>query len=216
MKLLVFGATGRTGHLLVDQALSAGHDVVAYTRDPAKLTITHDQLRVARGELSDVDAIDTAIRGVDAVIASLSPQLFGESPELPLATGTRTVLTAMSNHGVQRFVFSWGPSITLPHFRWNRRFGAMYRLFAMLPATRPFITESAEIGEAIRDSELDWTIATVVRPVDRPATGHLDVRAAGPGTKVTFAGTSRTDLARFLLDEATHPRHRRQTVLVSN
>jgi len=33
MKLLILGAAGRTGTLLVDQALAAGHTVTAFVRD---------------------------------------------------------------------------------------------------------------------------------------------------------------------------------------
>jgi uncharacterized protein YbjT (DUF2867 family) len=39
MRLTVFGGTGPTGMLLVPQALIAGHDVTAYVRNPAKLTL---------------------------------------------------------------------------------------------------------------------------------------------------------------------------------
>ena len=39
MKIVVFGATGRTGLPLVKQALDAGHQVVAFVRDPAKMPI---------------------------------------------------------------------------------------------------------------------------------------------------------------------------------
>jgi putative NADH-flavin reductase len=39
MKLTIFGATGGTGKCLVEQALSAGHEVTAVVRDPARLTV---------------------------------------------------------------------------------------------------------------------------------------------------------------------------------
>jgi uncharacterized protein YbjT (DUF2867 family) len=46
MKLAIFGATGRTGRPLVQQALEAGHEVVALVRTPAKLTLqTHGDTR---------------------------------------------------------------------------------------------------------------------------------------------------------------------------
>lgn len=37
MKLLVIGETGRTGRLIVEQALARGHEVVALVRDPSAL-----------------------------------------------------------------------------------------------------------------------------------------------------------------------------------
>ena len=36
MKVTVFGATGAIGRLVVDDLLEAGHDVVAYVRNPDK------------------------------------------------------------------------------------------------------------------------------------------------------------------------------------
>jgi uncharacterized protein YbjT (DUF2867 family) len=39
MKIVVFGASGQTGKLLVEQALEAGHEVLAYVRREGALTI---------------------------------------------------------------------------------------------------------------------------------------------------------------------------------
>lgn len=46
MKITVLGATGQTGQFLVNQALQQGHTVTAIVRNPAKLAIHHDQLKV--------------------------------------------------------------------------------------------------------------------------------------------------------------------------
>jgi putative NADH-flavin reductase len=42
MRLAVFGATGRTGVPLVEQALDRGHHVTAFVRDPGKLAPASD------------------------------------------------------------------------------------------------------------------------------------------------------------------------------
>ncbi len=42
MKLLILGASGRTGQHLVQQAMSAGHQVTALVRNPQKLEVTHE------------------------------------------------------------------------------------------------------------------------------------------------------------------------------
>lgn len=46
MKVAVLGATGQTGQYLVNQALQQGHTVTAIVRNPGKLTIHHDNLKV--------------------------------------------------------------------------------------------------------------------------------------------------------------------------
>jgi uncharacterized protein YbjT (DUF2867 family) len=53
MRLAVFGATGGTGKQLVEQALAAGNQVVAFVRNPSKLNIRHEHLTIIQGELTD-------------------------------------------------------------------------------------------------------------------------------------------------------------------
>src|SRR3979409_1428120 len=71
MNLLVLGATGRTGRLVVEQALAADHGVTALVRSPEKLTLVHSNLRVVAGEATDKSALSEALEGADAVISTL-------------------------------------------------------------------------------------------------------------------------------------------------
>merc|ERR1712123_512509 len=48
MKLAILGATGRTGLEAVKQALADNHTVTAVVRNPAKITLAHDNLKVVR------------------------------------------------------------------------------------------------------------------------------------------------------------------------
>lgn len=72
-RITVFGATGGTGKQLVEQALAAGYEVVAYARAPSKLDISHEHLTVVRGELSDQALVENAVRGAGAVLARWVP-----------------------------------------------------------------------------------------------------------------------------------------------
>jgi putative NADH-flavin reductase len=217
MKLTIFGASGRTGTHLVEQALAAGHDVVALIRNPAKLTLRHERLQIAQGELTDEAAVKDAVRGADAVLAALSPKIFGGPRDLPLASGTGNILAAMRTHGVRRLVYSWGPSILIPRNPLLRALrSASFALFRLLPPTRPFINESAEVGEAIRGSDRDWTIVAVTAPNDTPGSGRVKVRTAtGSGDRVG-SRISRADLAEFMLTQADDPRYAQQELRISN
>jgi putative NADH-flavin reductase len=75
MKLLVFGASGGTGGRLVQQALQQGHVVTAFARDPGKIHLTHDNLRVVRGDILQPDSVETAVAGQDAVVSALGIRL---------------------------------------------------------------------------------------------------------------------------------------------
>jgi putative NADH-flavin reductase len=74
MKLIIFGATGNTGKLLVEQALTAGNQVVAYIRNPAKLNMKSERLTIIQGELADEEKIESALKGADAVLSVLGPR----------------------------------------------------------------------------------------------------------------------------------------------
>lgn len=51
MKITVLGATGQTGQYLVNQALQQGHTVTAIVRNPGKLAVHHDNLKVMKHRL---------------------------------------------------------------------------------------------------------------------------------------------------------------------
>jgi len=71
MKLLIFGATGGTGRQLVDQALAQGHEVTAFVRNPAKLAMQHEKLKVVQGNVMDCHSVGAAVAGQDAVFSAL-------------------------------------------------------------------------------------------------------------------------------------------------
>jgi len=71
MKLVVLGANGRTGRLVVEQALAAGHNVTALVRSPEKLTIRNSGLRIVAGGATDAADVARALEGGDAVLSTL-------------------------------------------------------------------------------------------------------------------------------------------------
>ena len=66
MNLLVLGATGRTGRLVVERALAAGHNVTALVRSLEKLTMSNSNLRVVAGQATNTSDISRALEGADA------------------------------------------------------------------------------------------------------------------------------------------------------
>src|SRR5438093_10326483 len=100
MNLLVLGATGGTGRLVVDQALAAGHTVTALVRSPEKLATATSQpnLRVVTGSATDPKSVAGAMKGADAVISTLGG---GGSV---IADPTTAIVAAAHESGVRRVV----------------------------------------------------------------------------------------------------------------
>ncbi|MFO7682413.1 MAG: SDR family oxidoreductase [Chloroflexota bacterium] len=194
MKLTIFGATGGTGQELVRQALAAGHEVVAYVRTPAKLTLTDQRLRVVQGEMNEGAKISQAIAGADAVLSALGPT--SNKPERPLTQGMQHIVASMKEEGVRRLIVATGAGVADPQDKpqlVGRLFGLALRLFA-----RNVLADSQGMVAAVRGSGLDWTLARAPRLQDKPGTGKIKVGYAGKGIGSQLA---RADFARFMLDQ---------------
>ena len=73
MRITVFGATGRTGRHIVDQALARGYEVTAFARSPGRLGAEHKHLEIVQGDIREAEKVDRAIEGAEAVISALGP-----------------------------------------------------------------------------------------------------------------------------------------------
>ncbi|MFI1212795.1 NAD(P)-dependent oxidoreductase [Streptomyces sp. NPDC020802] len=200
MRITVFGGTGPTGLLLINQALAEGHDVVAYARTPAKLP-SHQRLTAIQGQLDDASAIGEAVRGSDAVLSVLGPGT-NKAEIPPLVSGYRSIIAAMREHGVDRLVALGTPSITDPADRRELKVGLMV---TGIRKFQPMAYDAiVRIGQTVRDSGLKWTIVRVPLLTNGPKTATVNVRAVGDKGG---ARLSRTNAAAFLLQQATDSTH---------
>jgi uncharacterized protein YbjT (DUF2867 family) len=100
LRVVVLGASGATGVLLVRQALERGHSVVAVARDPTGVDLPdHDLLVRAAGDVHDPDGLAAALAGSDVVVSALGNRR-GGGPQI-LAAGARAVVAA----GLPRIVW---------------------------------------------------------------------------------------------------------------
>ncbi|MBL8061726.1 MAG: SDR family oxidoreductase [Anaerolineales bacterium] len=102
MKIVIFGASGRTGQHLISQALEQGHTVTAFARTPGKIKTSHERLKIIRGDIHDADAVDLTVEGQEVVVCTLGVNKDG--PATALADGTRNIIHAMKKHGVRRIL----------------------------------------------------------------------------------------------------------------
>lgn len=211
MKLTVFGATGKSGRILVRKALEAGHELTAFARTPEKLDARHDRLSVVKGDALDAAAVAEAIRGSDAVVS-----LIGVNPkslEPVFAASVANMIAGMRAAGVRRLVLSAGAGVGDPNDAGGlagRLIGGLIKLLA-----RRAYEDGLAAAAAIRAAaDLDWTMVRLPMLSDEPGgRGSLRIGYLGKGTGPRL---SREDLAGFMLRELVERRYVRQAPVISN
>ncbi|KAJ8100203.1 hypothetical protein POJ06DRAFT_275323 [Lipomyces tetrasporus] len=140
-KVLILGAAGPTALLTVRKFLLHNHIVTVYARNPSKLPtdITSSKnLKIVRGDLTETQALTTAIDGQD--VTSLFSALTSAGIKQIIATGTTSIHDPEDNFSFVAFIalaFIW----IIAHAAWKDivTFGKL------------FDTEATAAG-------LDWTI----------------------------------------------------------
>lgn len=212
MRVTVVGGTGKIGRLVVEQLLAAGHQVVALVRTPAKLPIEHSGLTVRTGQLSDAEAVRGALNGSDAVISALGPTLKPGAKGSPVTDGTRAVVTAMRAAGVRRFIGLATPSVPDPRDRPTLKAKVLPVVAGLMFPNA--LTELRGMTAVVTSSSLDWTLARITNPTDKPSAGT--VRAGFLGVDTVGSAMSRADIAAFLVAQLTDDTYLRAAPAISN
>ena len=193
-KLLVLGATGGTGRLIVSQALARGYDVAALVRSPEK----GRDLKGARliiGDARDEAVLRDALKGRDAVISALGTPVSPFNEVTLLSTSTRALVSAMKAERVKRLVcitgIGAGDSAGHGGFLFDK---------LLLPLLLRNVYDDKNRQEAVvMESGLDWVLVrpTVLndKPSRAPVRALTDLSAFHGGT------ISRADVAHFVLDQ---------------
>ena len=203
MKLIVFGATGKTGQHVWKHGLEQGHEVTAFTRSPGKID-PNAGAHIAQGDVTDPDAVAEAIASHDAAIVALGAN--GLRDKTTLTTGTKNVVEGMTQHGVGRLVVlsaagvgeSWGQIPLLARV-------------AFWTFLRTILAEHTTQEAIVRESSLDWTVVRAAILNDDPPSGRVIATNEGKVERI-----SRADLAEFLVAEASAGAYSGQAVSVTS
>ena len=208
MKVLVLGAAGKTGSIVLDQALAAGHDVTAFVRDREELKV--HGVRVVEGDTTDGQSIEKAVKGQDAVLDAVGG---GHKAFLETDLETSTahhVIQAMRLHRVRRLVV-----ISMLGEGESTRNASFFYEHILLPTyLRGADKDKAAMEDEVRQSNLDWVILRPAVLKDKPASGIIKIYSAESGE--TAHSISRADLAAFMLQQLTTDEHLRQALTLAN
>ncbi|NDJ55114.1 MAG: SDR family oxidoreductase [Chloroflexi bacterium] len=210
MNVTIFGATGRTGRHLVEQALAAGHQVTAFARSPSKLDdLKAQNLQIVQGTIEQPERVEEAVREADVVVSALGPT--ENKPTFTVTKGTQYILDAMKKHGVQRIIVSAGMGVPDPHDEpkfINHAINVILNL-----VSRHVVADMSQVVDTVRSSDVEWVVVRVPMLTDDPATGEIKVGYVGKGVGGRL---SRADMAHFMLEQIDDPQYLQKAPAISN
>lgn len=201
MRILILGSTGRTGRILLSEALTRGHQVTVLISHKGALRIKPELVDVYEGTPLNKFTLADAMQGCDAVLSSLNISRVSDFPWSRLRTSKdflsasmRHILEAADENKVKRIIVTtaWGVAETrkdIPFwFSW---------LIKNSNIRYPYYDHERQ-EQILKSSGMDWTI---VRPVgltdsmrDRVVKVSLNNQ---PRPSLTI---SRRNVALFMLD----------------
>lgn len=205
MNVLVLGAAGKTGHLIVEMAVAAGHDVTALVRDASRYNAPPG-VRVLHGDATDPATLAHGMAGQDVVIDAVGGKTPWRKTDLE-RTVARALVSAARQHGTRRIIAisSLGVGDSTAH--------APLLLRLLLPTfLRGSTADKAAMEREVERAGIPYVL---VRPAvlnDQPAVGAVRVlTGTEQGRQIT-----RADVASFVIEQLTTDTHLNRAVTIAN
>jgi uncharacterized protein YbjT (DUF2867 family) len=193
MKVLVFGATGRTGTATIGQAAAAGHAVTAFVRDPKRLQNLPAGVAVAVGDIYKPETIEAAMApGFEAVIVVVGADPL--KPSTVVTDSARAIVAAARKAKIPRYLGITGTAEMPQKTLLGRLSSAILRRTPVGNAAR----DHDAAFEIVSQSGLDWTLAGCPWIKDGETRGAYRRSQVFPGGMKTIHPG---DIAHFLVSE---------------
>jgi putative NADH-flavin reductase len=207
MRVLVIGAAGRTGRLIVERALGHGHDVTAFVHQKP-LELSEDRLTSVAGDVRDFDDVSAAVAGKHAVAFAIS-QASGSGSDVHEA-GIANVIHAMAESMVSRLA---AVSAAGTFARKDKHLTLKQR--TLIATALHTVYEDLEAMELrIMASDLDWTIVRPVALTNDPPSGQYRVSLDGQ-VPLKSSKIPRADVASLVVKALETDTYWRRSVVIA-
>ena len=202
--IVVFGANGTTGRVIVEEGVRAGYTVTAAVRRPETFLqgrpCDAPQPHVVRADVLEPDSLRSAITGHDAVVSAIGPA--GLHAGGLYSTAARNLVAAMADTGPRRLIVlsSAGARRDDPHHAF------LYRVLARTLMNELY-SDMRAMEDILHDSPLDWTVVRPGRIVDEPTGAYEVLDGLTPKGDPSIP---RSDLARFVVGQVDDTRWSRR------
>ena len=217
MKILILGGTGRLGKELVKEALQRGHDINILVREESTIFDNQPHLTLFRGLPTDKITLEKAMQGCEVLLSALNISRTSDFPFAPLRTPkdflskTATnivellpqtsvkhaiIVTAQGTNETKKDIPFW--------FRW---------IIDFTNVKYPYLDHEKQ-ENIFKNSTEPWTIIRPVGLTNNTTPKPIQVSLNNkPQPTLTI---SRSDTAKFMLNEAENPQYIGKMVTLSN
>jgi putative NADH-flavin reductase len=196
MHVAIFGANGRTGTLLTERCLAAGHEVSALVREPSKFAL-RERVRIVQGSVFDPAAVGETTLGTEAVFSALGAHSPFKKEDV-LERAVPVIVAEMERSGPRRLIAlgSAGALTTSLDKQpaWRRWVvqTIVYNVFLKYP-----VESQIAQYKTLSGSGLDWTM--VMPPTLTDGKGRGKYRIDGEALPRNGAQIAREDVADFMV-----------------
>lgn len=222
MKVLVVGASGATGRLLVEQLLDGGHDVKAIVRSVERMPEhlkNHERLSLICAGLLELSENEIAghVKEVDAVASCLGHNLtikgvFGPPRKL-VTIAIRRLCTAVKTNKPSkpiRFVLMNTAGNTNRDLKEKRSFGEKC-VTGLIRLLVPPQSDNEQAADYLRttigqdDREIEWAVVRPDSLIDEKSTTEYETFSSPTRSPIFNAGqTSRINVGHFMAELLTN------------
>ena len=216
MHILVLGSTGRTGRILLSEALNRGHKVTVLISHKGALKIKPELVEVFEGTPLNKFTLSEAMKDCDAVLSSLNISRVSDFPWSRLRTSKdflsasmKHIIDASAENNIKRIIITtaWGVAETRNDspflFRW---------LITNSNIRYPYYDHEKQ-EQLLKSSDMDWTI---IRPVGLTDSEKVrDVKVSINNQPKPSLTISRRNVALFILDVLEKNLYTRQCPVIS-
>lgn len=206
MKVLVFGANGKTGRMVVERAAAAGHEVTAFVRDSEQSEAPN--VKLAQGDATSRADVDAAMRGQEAVIDTIGGKTPYKDTDLE-SSAAATIIASMKSNGVRRLIAT--SMLGVGDSKENAPFYARLLVSTFL---RGADKDKSAMEAEVSASGLDWTILRPAILTDDEGTGNVQV--VSEGTQEKAHKIARADVADFMVQQLSATDYLHQSIVIAN
>lgn len=214
MTVLVVGATGRTGRVVVELLLEHDHHVRVIVRSPDKLgeeVLAHPNLQVIRASVLDLsdEALAAHVRGCDAVVSCLGhvmsfKGLFGHPRRLCTEAARRLCHAIASNEPTPptRFILMNTVGVANPELDERRTRMERLLLFILRYTVPPHRDNEEAARFLLRDvgrqhAHIEWCAVRPDSLIDAPLSPY-DIKPSPTTGLISGRPTARANVAHFM------------------